>query len=145
MTMSRFYVDATQNHWEALCCILGYLCHTKDAAIRFRTGIPDYSQYPEPAYDWDYSMYQGVEEDIPPRFPPHVVRLSALPPMWILTSSTAKLQGDLRQASFTLVRWLKTSQKILDTCLVFIFSTRRLVRLTANYAKRRKDGRTEAK
>ena len=77
--MSRFHVEPTQNHWGVLCRILGYLCHTKDAAIRFRTGIPDYSIYPEPEYDWDYSVYQGVEEDIPTQIPtPHgkAVRLT---------------------------------------------------------------------
>ena len=36
----------------------------------------------------------------PPRSPPHVAKMFALPPMWMLTSSTAKLWGDLHQASF---------------------------------------------
>ena len=37
MTMARFHVEPTQNHLEALCHILKYLHHTKDAAIRIRT------------------------------------------------------------------------------------------------------------
>ena len=52
---------------------------TKDAAIRFRTNIPDYKHLKSPEYDWSQSVYKGVEEDIPLNAPSpkgRTVRLS---------------------------------------------------------------------
>ncbi|WP_371067958.1 hypothetical protein, partial [Salmonella enterica] len=69
MTMSRFRAAPNVNHLETLGRILGYLRHTKDGAIRFRTAEPDYSKLPVPEYDWDMSVYSGVEEDIPENVP----------------------------------------------------------------------------
>ena len=65
MTMSRFRAEPRENHWKMLHRILGYLKHTKDAAIRFRTSVPDYSHYSTPNYDWSQTVYHGVSEDIP--------------------------------------------------------------------------------
>ena len=37
----------------------------KDAVIRFRTDKPDYSDLPNPYYDWAHSVYgDGKEESI---------------------------------------------------------------------------------
>ena len=69
MTMSRFRAEPNAKHHEMLDRIIGYLRHTKDAAIRFRTDVPDYEEFEEPEYDWDETVYSGVEEDIPDDVP----------------------------------------------------------------------------
>ena len=68
MTMSCFRAAPNKNHLSMLGRIIGYLRHTKQAAIRFRTGVPEFSSK-EPDYDWDMSVYNGVEEDIPDDIP----------------------------------------------------------------------------
>ena len=65
MTMSRFRAEPTKGHWKMLERILGYLRHTKDTAIRFRTEKPNYDHLRVSTYDWDHSVYKGVTEDIP--------------------------------------------------------------------------------
>jgi hypothetical protein len=45
--------------------IYGYVKKYKHAALRIRTGIPDYSALEDPKYDWMYSVYEGAKEDIP--------------------------------------------------------------------------------
>ena len=70
MTMARFRADPHINHQLMLERIYGYLSTTKNAAIRFRTGIPDYSHLEEDPYNWDQSVYHGVQEDIPNDVPP---------------------------------------------------------------------------
>ena len=37
----------------------------KHAVIRFRTGIPDYSDLPNTHYDWERSVYGNINEAIP--------------------------------------------------------------------------------
>ena len=43
----------------------GYLRKHKHSAIRFRTEIPDMSQYPKVEYDWMYSVYGDEQEAVP--------------------------------------------------------------------------------
>jgi hypothetical protein len=50
---------------ERLKRIVGYLKKYDMAAIRFRTGRPDYSHLEEPNVDWTYSVYGNVMEEIP--------------------------------------------------------------------------------
>ena len=38
------------------------MCH---ATIPIRTGLPDYSDLPDPDYDWTHSVYGNVKEDSP--------------------------------------------------------------------------------
>ena len=42
---------------------------SKDGAIRVRTGIPDLSSYPDQVFDWAYSIYGDVDEEIPADIP----------------------------------------------------------------------------
>jgi hypothetical protein len=69
MTMSRYRAAPTSNHLNMLGRIFGYLRHTKDAAIRFRTEEPDIEGFEEEKYDWDMSVYSGITEDIPEDIP----------------------------------------------------------------------------
>ena len=71
MTMSSFCVAPRVSHWHAVVHILGYLHRTKDGVIRFRLEMPEEAEsLPEPKYDWDQSVYHGIEEDIPTNCPP---------------------------------------------------------------------------
>ena len=69
MTMSSFRAQPRAGHWVIIERIIGYLRFTKEGALRFRTDIPNYSHLPEPDYDWDHSVYKGIEEDIPSNAP----------------------------------------------------------------------------
>jgi Reverse transcriptase (RNA-dependent DNA polymerase) len=69
MTMSRFRNAPRIGHLDRLRRIYGYLKKLKHGAIRFRTGIPDYTELPELNYDWANSVYGDVKEDIPNDIP----------------------------------------------------------------------------
>ena len=49
--------------------IYAYAIRTKDYAVRFRTGQPDYSFLPEQDLDWTYSVYGDVHEILPDEMP----------------------------------------------------------------------------
>jgi hypothetical protein len=70
MTMSRFRVAPRVGHLDRLKRIYGYLKKFKNGAIRFRTGIPDYSELPEHHYDWVNTVYGDVHEPFPDDLPP---------------------------------------------------------------------------
>jgi len=65
MTLSRFRVAPRKGHIERAQRIYGYVLNTKDSAIRFRTGEPDYSALPELLYTWTRSVYGDVQEIVP--------------------------------------------------------------------------------
>jgi Reverse transcriptase (RNA-dependent DNA polymerase) len=57
MTMSRYRIAPRVGHLNRLKRVYGYLRKFKHGAIRFRTGMPDYSELEEVQCDWDYSIY----------------------------------------------------------------------------------------
>ena len=65
MTMSSFRSAPRVGHLERMKRICGYLTRMKDACIRFRTGLPDYSDVTVPTYDWSHSVYGEPTEAIP--------------------------------------------------------------------------------
>jgi len=69
MTLSSFRAAPRRGHLERAKRICGYLCKMKDAALRFRTSCPDYSDLPEPHYDWAESVYGKVAEMMPTNAP----------------------------------------------------------------------------
>ena len=62
MTMSRFRAAPRKGHLDRVKRIYGYLCKMKHATIRIRTEEPDYSDIPDPDYNWAYSIYGDVQE-----------------------------------------------------------------------------------
>jgi hypothetical protein len=62
MTMSGFCKAPRVGHLNRLKRIYGYLLKMKCASIRIRTEEPDYSDLPDNAHDWRYSVYGKVEE-----------------------------------------------------------------------------------
>jgi hypothetical protein len=57
MTMSGFRMAPRVGY-----LIYGYLLKMKHALIWIRTEEPDYSDLPDNAYDWTYSLYGKVNE-----------------------------------------------------------------------------------
>ena len=72
MTLGRYRVAPLQGHLERVKRVCGYLRKYPDAAIRFRTGIPDHSEAVKKIvdYDWMYSVYGDVQEELPRNMPP---------------------------------------------------------------------------
>ena len=69
MSMASYRVAPRQGHLARLKRIYGYLRKFKHGTIRYRTGIPDYSHLVEVEYDWMYSVYGNVKEQIPHDIP----------------------------------------------------------------------------
>ncbi|CAJ1953823.1 unnamed protein product [Cylindrotheca closterium] len=57
MTLSSFRSAPRVGHLNRAKRVCGYLVKFKEACIRFRTGLPDYSDVPEPVFDWADSVY----------------------------------------------------------------------------------------
>ena len=69
MTMSRFRAAPRKGHLLRVQRIYGYVRKFDTAALRFRTGVPDYSHLPKQEYDWMYSVYGEVKEEEPHDMP----------------------------------------------------------------------------
>ena len=69
MTMSSFRSAPRLGHLERAKRICGYLYKMKDGCIRFRTGLPDYSDVTAPVFDWAESVYGSPSEEIPRDIP----------------------------------------------------------------------------
>jgi hypothetical protein len=52
-------------HLKQLQQIYGYLSKMRFASIRVRTEEPDFSDIPDPEYDWTYSVYGKTKELLP--------------------------------------------------------------------------------
>ena len=70
MTLSRFRAMPRRGHLERAKRVYGYLSKMKHAVIRVRTDLPDFSDHPEKAYDWENTCYRGAEEQLPHDAPP---------------------------------------------------------------------------
>ena len=68
-TMLRFRAALRQGHMDRLKTIYSYAIRTKDYAIRFRLDQPDYSFLPDQDFDWTYSVYGNVHENLPDDMP----------------------------------------------------------------------------
>ena len=69
MSMGSFRVSPREGHLQRLKRIYGYLRKYKHGAIRIRVGTPDYSHLPDIEYNWMYSVYGDVKEQIPHDIP----------------------------------------------------------------------------
>ena len=119
MSMSRFRAEPTEGHWKMLQRILGYLRHTKEAAIRFRPSMPKYNDFMAPTYDWDQSVYRGIEDDIPKDVPTpkgRAVRLSTYVDATLLhcCSTGRAASGVLHFINDTPVDWFSKRQSTVE-------------------------------
>ena len=65
MTLSSYRVAPREGHLNRMKRVYGYVRHHPNALIRVRTDVPDYSDMEFPEYDWEYTVYGNVEEQIP--------------------------------------------------------------------------------
>src|SRR6056300_1655760 len=65
MTMSSFRAAPRKGHLDRAKRICGYLLKMRDACIRFRVGLPDYSDVTTPVFDWAESVYGSPTIEIP--------------------------------------------------------------------------------
>jgi hypothetical protein len=120
-TMSGFRVQPRLGHLERLKRIYGYLKRQPDAAIRFRTGIPDHEGVEIPVeYDWQDTVYGNEMEEIPEDMP-EPKRL----PMRTTTYEDANLMHDLitgksmtgiiHLVNQTPISWFSKKQNVVET------------------------------
>ena len=120
MTMSRFRVAPRKGHLARVKRIYGYIRKFKHASIRVRTGIPDYSDLPKNTFDWAYSVYGNVTENIPRDIPPpmgqevvHTVYEDAN--LWHDFITGRALTGSLHFLNQTLYGWYCKQQSTVET------------------------------
>ena len=65
MTLSGFRSVPRQGHLDRARRVVGYLSGMKHAVIRYRTGLPDYSDISYKRNDWEKSVYGDVKELLP--------------------------------------------------------------------------------
>ena len=65
MSMSSFRASPQEGDLDRLKRIYGYLHKMRHAIIRVRTKPPDYSDLPDPDYEWSSTIYNGAEELLP--------------------------------------------------------------------------------
>jgi hypothetical protein len=120
-TMSGFRIAPRQGHLERLKRIYGYLKRHPDAAIRFRTGIPNHEAVEVPVtHDWEGSVYGREEEEIPEDMPTPRGKS-----MRITTYEDANLMHDLitgksmsgiiHLINQTPIMWFSKKQNVVET------------------------------
>ena len=65
MTLSSFRVAPRKGHLDRMRRVYGYVSKMRHGAIRFRVGVPDYSDINIPDSDWAKTIYGNVVEEIP--------------------------------------------------------------------------------
>ena len=65
MTLSRFRSIPRMGHLDRAKRVVGYLVKFKQGAIRFRTGLPDYSDVHRIPWEWEKSVYGDIHEYLP--------------------------------------------------------------------------------
>ena len=70
MSLSSFRAAPREGHLKRAQHIYGYLRTHNKAAIRFRTGMPDLSDFNMPQHDWMFSVYTDEYQKEVPDFLP---------------------------------------------------------------------------
>ena len=65
MSLSSFRSAPRRGHLERAKRVCGYLRKMDQSTIRFRTDEPDYSDLPDPVFDWDALVYGEISEILP--------------------------------------------------------------------------------
>ena len=69
MTTPGFRANPHEGHLACARRIVGFLVKFKHAALRCRTGCPNYDDLPSQNYDWDATPYGDIREEIPDDVP----------------------------------------------------------------------------
>ena len=90
MTMSRWRACPRVGHLDRVKRIYGYLAKFEAGYSRVETAEPDLLHLPDPAYDWDESVYGKVREELPEDAPEPLGK-----PVVLTTYVDANLHHDL--------------------------------------------------
>ena len=120
MTMSGFRAAPRVGHLERVKRIVGYLVKMKQGVIRVRTDEPDYSTIPPQNYDWEYTVYGKVEEQLPRDAPPakgrRVVHTAYVDANLMHDLSTGRsVTGVLHFFNQTPIDWFSKKQPTAET------------------------------
>jgi KUP system potassium uptake protein len=120
MTLGRFRVAPRIGHMERVKRVCGYLRKYPDAAIRFRTGIPNYDGIEIPKHDWMYSVYGEASEELPPGMPTpkgKPVRTSSFVDANLMHDLTTgrSATGIIHLVNQTPIEWFSKRQNTVET------------------------------
>jgi len=121
MTLGRFRAAPRQGHLDRLKRVCGYLRRFPEGAIRYRTGLPDYTEHDTGTnHLWEYTVYGSTKEEIPQDMPTPKGK-----PVTITTFVDANPQHDLRTdrsatgilhlVNQTPVEWYSKRQSTVET------------------------------
>ena len=101
MSLSSFRAAPREGHLKRAQHIYGYIRNHNKAAIRFRTSLPDLSEFSMPEHDWMYSVYGNeCKEVIPDFLPTPKGRRLGLSHLLMQTCTIARSQGKQLRVSF---------------------------------------------
>ena len=69
MTLSSFRAKPRQGHLDRIKRVYGYVCKMKHAAIRFRTEMPDVTDFTFAELDWNDTPFRDAREEFPTNLP----------------------------------------------------------------------------
>jgi hypothetical protein len=120
MSLSGFRTAPRKGHLERAKGIYGYLAKMSEAIIRVRTGEPDYSDWPEQQYDWAYTVYGDVKEEIPKDAPAPLGKYVTLSHyvdanLYHDLATGRAVTGILHFANKTPVEWYSKKQATVET------------------------------
>ena len=120
MTMSSFRAAPRVGQLERVKRIYAYLAKFQDATLRIRIGEPDYSDLPDPEYDWKYSVYGDSKEIIPTDAPEpkgrYVTTTSYVDANLMHCKATGKsVTGILHFVNQTPVEWYSKKAATVET------------------------------
>jgi hypothetical protein len=120
MTMSGFRIAPRIGHLKWLQRIYGYLSKMRFASIRIRTEEPDFSDVPDPEYDWTYTVYGKIKELLPKDAPEPLGKYVTLSHyvdanlMHDITSGKS-VTGILHLVNKTPINWYSKKQATVET------------------------------
>ena len=120
-TMSGFRVAPQQGHLERLKHIYRYMKKHPDAAIRFRTGIPDHELVEIPhEYDWQDTVYDALPEELPEDMPiprGKLMRTSTYEDANLMHDliTGKSMSGIIHLVNQTPIQWFSKKQNVVET------------------------------
>jgi hypothetical protein len=120
MTMSGFRIAPRIGHLKRLQRIYGYLSKMRFASISIRTEEPDFSDVPDPEYDWTYTVYGKIKELLPKDAPEPLGKYVTLSHyvdanlMHDITSGKS-VTGILHLVNKTPINWYSKKQATVET------------------------------
>jgi hypothetical protein len=120
MTLSSFRAAPRRGHLDRAKRLVGYLYKMKHASIRYDTRRPDMSQFQDPEYQWDKSVYGEVEELTPAHCPEPLGKTVDTTThvdanLWHDLLTGRAVTGALHSLNMTIIDWYSKKQNTCET------------------------------